>query len=90
MAHNPKSTKRGGGLALEFIRVGDKQRCGGKKERERRTTQREGKGEGEQGGGWGGDTHTHKHSVGRMCSNEEEINRKEEVAMKRGGCRDQQ
>lgn len=40
--------------------------------------------------GGGGGTHTHKHSVGRMCSNEEEINRKEEVAMKRGGCRDQQ
>lgn len=30
-----------------------------------------------------------KNSTGRMCYNEEEINRKEEAEMKWGGCRDQ-
>lgn len=30
-----------------------------------------------------------KNSRGRMCYNEEEINRKEEAEMKRSGCRDQ-
>lgn len=30
-----------------------------------------------------------KNSIGRMCYNEEETNRKEEAEMKRTGCRDQ-
>lgn len=47
------------------------------------TNYRRGEKEKRQGGG------QNKNSIGRMCYNEEEINRKEEAEMKRGGCRDQ-
>lgn len=95
MSHNPKSTKRGRpGPQVHLSRCKtEKQRKGGNAERDKRpdewneafggkwqnrTNYREEKREKREEGG------QNKHSVGRMCYDEEEINRKEEAEMKQG------